>query len=103
LTCRKRLVLGTLIVAIVAIQAEHAWLYYGFRRQWHAARAKSAEVALFRAEEPWGPTEYFTREIAAGRVTHWIVDAALITGTAIGAAIVTHRAFANSRAVSDAA
>ena len=32
--CRWRLTIGTLLVAILAVLAEHAWLYRDFRGQW---------------------------------------------------------------------
>src|SRR4051812_23378762 len=50
---RKPLIIGTLLKAIVALLAEHTWLYLDFRRQWHEAREKSPQVAVFRPESPW--------------------------------------------------
>jgi hypothetical protein len=62
INCPWRLTVGTLLLVFVTVIAEHAWLYLDFREQWRDTRAKSAEVALFRAEEPPGPAEYFSRE-----------------------------------------
>jgi len=70
------------LLAIVTVLAQHAWLYHSFRQQWHEARAKSPEVALFRAEAPWSPREYFARELTPYRAALWCLDAALITVTA---------------------
>src|SRR5438045_201190 len=44
----RRLILGTILLAILTVLAEHAWLYLDFRRQWQEARAKSPPVALLR-------------------------------------------------------
>ena len=48
----RRLVIATAVLAILTVLAEHAWLYVDFRRQWQEARAKSAQVAMFRPETP---------------------------------------------------
>ena len=74
----------TVILAFITVLAEHAWLYRDFRRQWHEARAESAEVALFRPAAPWSPAEYFARELTPGRAALWGVDAALLTAAAVG-------------------
>jgi hypothetical protein len=102
-TDRRQLVLGTLALAICTVLAEHAWLYHDFCRQWHEARANSAEVALFRPESPWSPSEYFAREASAGRLVLWAWDAALIVAASLGAAVVMNRQYRNSRVVSDTA
>jgi hypothetical protein len=102
-TCRTRLVLGTVALALVTVLAEHAWLYRDFRRQWHEARSRSAEVALFRPEAPWSPAEYFAREASAGRIALWVVDATLIIVVAIGCGLVAQRYVARTRVASDAA
>jgi hypothetical protein len=95
--CRTRLVLGTLALAAVTILAEHAWLYHDFRRQWHEARANSAEVALFRPETPWSPAEYFAREASEGRWALWLSDAAIITAAAIAATLMVQRRITKTR------
>ncbi len=103
---RRRLVAGTLILALLTVLAQHAWLYHDFRRQWHEARAESPEVALFRPETPWSPREYFARELTPQRAALWFVDAALITAAAVGTALFLRRFSANhneTRVASDAA
>src|SRR5687768_12228756 len=45
-TCRKQLVVGAIVLSILAVLSEHAWLYRDFRRQWHEARAANAHVAM---------------------------------------------------------
>jgi ABC-type uncharacterized transport system permease subunit len=87
----KRLVVGTILLAIVAVLAEHAWLYGEFRRQWNEARTKSPEVALFRPQAPWSPPEYFARELTSQRAALWCLDAALIVTGAVAAQLVLHR------------
>jgi ABC-type uncharacterized transport system permease subunit len=87
----KRLVVGTILLAIVAVLAEHAWLYGEFRRQWHDARSKTPEVALFRPEAPWSPPEYFARELTSLRAALWCLDAALIVIGAVAAQFVLRR------------
>jgi hypothetical protein len=99
--CRTRLILGTLMLSLMTVLAQHAWLYLDFRRQWHAARANSAEVALFRPETPWSPAEYFTREASAGRVALWVMDAALIVAAAMVTAVVLRRAIGKQHVASD--
>jgi hypothetical protein len=88
---QKRLVVGTIVLSVLAVLAEHAWLYVDFRRQWHMARANSAEVAMFRAEAPWPPGEYFARELTPQRCALWTLDAVLIIAAAVAVAIVVQR------------
>ncbi len=101
--CRTRLVFGTLVLAVITVLAEHAWLYRDFCRQWHEARATSAEVALFRPETPWSPVEYFARELTATSAAFWLFDAALIIATAIATGIIVHRYSMETRGASSAA
>ncbi len=89
--CPQRLVVGTVIFALVAVFAEHTWLYHDFRRQWVEARANEPQVALFRPIEPWTPTEYFRHEMSPGRMTLWCMDAALIVTGAVGVVLVRQR------------
>ena len=101
--CRARLILGTIVLAMVTVLAEHAWLYRDFRRQWHEARSNSAEVALFRPETPWSPVEYFTREASNGRVLLWALDAAIVIAAAVTTIVVVHHQIVKSRVACDAA
>ncbi|MEX0612911.1 MAG: hypothetical protein WD738_21145 [Pirellulales bacterium] len=87
----RRHVVGTVVLALVTVLAQHAWLYGDFRRQWHEARARSPEVALFRPESPWSPREYFSHEVSPQRVVLWCVDAALIVTAAVGAIAMLER------------
>lgn len=82
--CRKRLLWGAVVLAMMAVLAEHAWLYRDFRRQWHEARSTSPHLAMFRAESPWSPAEYLRHEATAGRVAFWCVDAALVIAFTAG-------------------
>ncbi len=84
----RELLLGTLLLAILTVLAEHAWLYRDFRGQWQEARAKSAAVAMFRPETPPGPREYFAREVNGPL---WCLDAALVAAAAVGTVIVWRR------------
>jgi ABC-type uncharacterized transport system permease subunit len=86
--CRWRLVVGTILLAGLAIVAEHAWLYRDFRRQWQEAREKSTTVAMFRSEMPPGPDVYFAHE---WNYALWISDAALIVVAAVGTVVVLRR------------
>jgi hypothetical protein len=86
-----QLVVGTLLLAIVAVLAEHAWLYRDFRRQWREAREASAQAALFRPESPWSPAEYFTREWSPRRAALWCLDAVIIASSAVGTVLVLQR------------
>jgi hypothetical protein len=99
--CRKRLVVGALLFAAIAVFAEHAWLYRDFRRQWNEARASEPQVAMFRREEPWSPTEYLRHEIAAGRVALWCMDAALIATGTLGTVLVGRSASTDRVVVAD--
>jgi hypothetical protein len=85
------LVIGTILLALVTILAEHAWLYRDFRRQWQDARAESPEVALFRPEQPWSPHEYFAWELSSGRAALWALDAVLVIAAAVTVVIVVVR------------
>lgn len=87
----SRVVVATLIIALIAMSAQHAWLYRDFRRQWHEARAHSPQVAMFRPAEPWTPREYFLNEIAPSRVALWCADAVLIAIGAVGGMLAVKR------------
>lgn len=91
MTCPTRLVIGTLVMACITVLVEHAWLYREFCRQWQTARANSAEVAMFRPEAPWSPSEYFTREATSGRIMYWVLDATLIAAAGVATAIAVRR------------
>ena len=88
---RRGLLIGALILALITAIAQHAWLYLDFRRQWQEARAKSPEMAMFRPETPWSPSEYFERELTAENAALWAFDAALIVAAATGAVVVWQR------------
>jgi ABC-type uncharacterized transport system permease subunit len=83
-TGRRRLIIGTLLLAIVAVLAEHTWLYLDFRRQWQEAREKSPQVAIFRPESPWSPREFFLNEATPQRTAVWCIDALIIIASAVG-------------------
>jgi hypothetical protein len=85
---RWHLITGTLFLALVTALAQHAWLYVDFRRQWQEARAKSPEVAMFRPETPWSPSQYFARELTIESMALWTLDAALNAASAIGVVAV---------------
>ena len=97
----RRLVAGTAIFALIAILAEHAWLYRDFRRQWVEARAGDPQVALFRPERPWSPTEYFRREMSPGRAALWCVDAVLVVASALGVVWMCGKANPSTFVVAD--
>ncbi|MGD9635539.1 MAG: hypothetical protein AB7I57_07175 [Pirellulales bacterium] len=85
--CRKWLVTGAVLFALVAIFTEHAWLYRDFRRQWHEARL-NPQVAMFRPEEPWSPAEYMRHEASGPRIALWGVDAVLIAAGTLGVVLL---------------
>jgi hypothetical protein len=86
----RGLIMGTLLVATLAVASEHYLLYRDFRQQWRAARAKSPQVALFRPETPWSPIEYLQHELTSGRAVIWLVEACVILIAALVSAIVVH-------------
>jgi hypothetical protein len=90
--CRKRLLVGAILLGLLTVVAEHAWLYRDFRRQWRESRAKSPEVAMFRPDAPWSPAEYFARELTPARAMLWGVDAVLIVAAVACTIIVSRRA-----------
>ncbi len=87
----RRLIIGTILLAIVTVLAEHAWLYVDFRRQWHEARLKSPVVAMFRPESPWSPAEYFTHEWTPRQAALWCLDAGFIVAGAVGTVFALRR------------
>jgi hypothetical protein len=89
--CRKRLILAAIAVAILAVLAEHAWLYRDFCRQWREARAREPQIALHRPDSPWSPVEYVTREATPGRIAFWCADAALVVAGAVGSVVQLQR------------
>jgi hypothetical protein len=91
---RRPLLAGAIILALVTVIAQHIWLYLDFRRQWHEARISSPQVAMFRSDSPWSPSEYFAREATPKRVALWCADAALITTSAVATVWVMQRRIA---------
>jgi hypothetical protein len=88
------LLVGVVSSAIVAIVAQHAWLYLDFRGQWKESRTKSPAVAMFRPEEPLAPREYFARD---WNPRLWVADAVIITATAIAVVFAARRYFPSLR------
>jgi hypothetical protein len=80
----RRLVVGTLLFALLTAATEHALVYRDFRRQWRDAREKEPAIAAARPLEPWSPVEYLRREATPGRLVFWGVDFVLIAGAAVG-------------------
>jgi hypothetical protein len=91
----KRLILTTVVLAILAVLSEHAWLYRDFCRQWREARASEAKIAMFRPETPWSPAEYFAQEATPRRIALWCVDAVLIVAGAVATALTSRHYFIN--------
>jgi hypothetical protein len=87
----RRLLIGTVVFAILTILAEHTWLYLDFRRQWRESRARNPQVAMFRPEEPLSPSEYFAHEWSPHTAALWTLDAALITGSAVATMFLLRR------------
>ncbi|MEX2315778.1 MAG: hypothetical protein WD669_01410 [Pirellulales bacterium] len=91
---RKSLVVATVLLGIVTIAAEHAWLYRDYRQQWWNDRAREPALAIFRPETaPLSPAAYFAREVkfAPSRPVLWAVDAVLTVTTAVGVVLVGQR------------
>jgi hypothetical protein len=87
----RRLIVGTILLAILAVVAEHTWLYFDFRRQWQESREKSPQVAIFRPESPWSPQEFFLNEATPEHTAVWCMDAAIIVASAIGTVVALTR------------
>jgi hypothetical protein len=83
ITSQRRLVIGSVVFAIVTTLAEHTWLYVDFCRQWKASREKSPQVAMFRPETPPSPREYVANEWSPQTAAIWSLDAALIVASAV--------------------
>jgi ABC-type uncharacterized transport system permease subunit len=81
---RRRLLITTILFVLVAVIAQHAWLYADFRREWREGRRNSPQVAMFRDESPWTLWEYLKHEATPQRVALWCMDAALIMTSALG-------------------
>jgi hypothetical protein len=86
----RSLIVGTFVLAAVAVLAQHAWLYIDYRRQWQEALAKAPKFSEFPAKVP-SPTEYFSQELTLARGALWCVDAVLIIGAAFGAMQILER------------
>src|SRR3954451_23421233 len=67
IACTRRVVIGTVLIAVLTVFAEHAWLYLDFRRQWSESREKSPQVAMFRSESPLSLQEYFRTQLTPQR------------------------------------
>jgi hypothetical protein len=94
---RRRVLIGTFVLAAIVVIAQHAWLYENFRREWREARQNSPQAAMFRDESPWTPWEYMKHEATPRRVALWCIDAVLITVSAVTTVwMITRRAQAHS-------
>ena len=80
--CPLRLTVATIVMALVAVLAQHAWLYRDYRKQWQSVREREPALALFRSEtQPMSPGEYFATEYSPARLAFWAVDTVLaVTG-----------------------
>jgi len=90
--CPQRLAAATLGMALVAVGAQHAWLYRDYCQQWHAVREREPMLALFRTESapmPFG--EYLAVEASPGRVAFWFVDLVLVASAATGTVLLGRR------------
>jgi hypothetical protein len=83
----RRLLVSIVVIGLLTVLAEHAWLYLNFCRQWHETLAAKPEAALFRSTPP-SPAEYFSHEFSARSAALWSLDALLIIGNAIAAVFV---------------
>ena len=90
ITETRRLVIGTILVAMLTVLAEHAWLYLDFLRQWDQAIAAKPQAALFRQAPP-SVAEYFSHELTPKSAALWCFDALLIVANATGAVFVLQR------------
>lgn len=90
ITETRRLVIGTILVAMLTVLAEHAWLYLDFLRQWQQAIAAKPQAALFRQAPP-SAAEYFSHELTPASAALWCLDALLIVANATGAVFVLQR------------
>jgi hypothetical protein len=79
----RSLVVGTAILAVVVVLAQHAWLYLDYRRQWHDALAKAPRFSDLPVKVP-SVVEYFSRELTFAHGVLWFVDAGLIIAAAVG-------------------
>jgi hypothetical protein len=90
--CRRRLTVATLLMALVAVAAEHAWLYRDYRQQWQVVRQREPALALFRPDtEPLSLGKYFAAESSPSQMAFWGIDAALVAAAALGALVVLRR------------
>jgi hypothetical protein len=91
-SCPQRLATATLGMALVAVVAQHAWLYRDYRQQWHAVREREPMLALFRTESaPMSFGEYLAVEASPGRIAFWFVDLVLVASAATGILLLGRR------------
>jgi hypothetical protein len=86
----RRLVIGTILIAMITVLAEHTWLYLDFCRQWQQAIAAKPQAALFR-EAPPSVVEYFSHQLTPKTAALWCFDALLIVTNATAAVFVLQR------------
>jgi hypothetical protein len=90
ITETRRLVIGTILIAMFTVLAEHTWLYLDFLRQWQQAIAARPQAALFRPAPP-SAAEYFSHELTPKSAALWFFDMLLIVANATGAVFVLQR------------
>lgn len=88
-TCSKRLAAAALTMSLVAVAAQHLWLYRDYCSQWHAVREREPLLALFRTESaPMSFGEYLAADASPGYVTFWAVNLMLVAAGATGASLL---------------
>lgn len=90
---RRHAIAGAVLFALVAVFAEHAWLYQDFRRQWQVERDANPRVAMFRPAEPLSPREYFQREATRMRTAFWCLDAAVLVTSTVAVVAIQRKKF----------
>src|SRR5262249_11472180 len=58
----KTIAVGTVVLALITIVAQHAWLYRDYCRQWQEERTRSVAAATFPNASPPTITEWFKHE-----------------------------------------
>ncbi len=96
LPAASRVVIAAVLLSLVMVLMQHAWLYREYRRQWHDARENSPHVMLFRSEKfkadrPLPPGPYLAREASPHRIALWCADAALIMSSAAATVWIMQR------------
>jgi hypothetical protein len=104
-SCRTRLLIAAVVLAMVCVLAEHLFFYFDYRAQFAASAAKNPSVQIFQTAGGLEPAS-FPEFLGAGAQrligmapgwVWWIIDAGLTIVAGAAAVVIFHRVSPSER------